>query len=265
VSAHPAFDADRWYGAVAERRSRRAFSGVRPTDEQLDLIEATAREFRPFADARVLLVRDVPDTFFTGLVGSYGKVSGARSALVFIADATSATGGEHCGYTGEGAVLEAGALGLTTCWLAGSFSRSTVTAAVALEPGEIVRAISPVGTPLTQPSATERRLFGATKPKRRRSLDEIAPGHAEWPRWAVAGAEAARIAPSAMNRQPWRFRMEDGSAVVSSASMPTPVASPRLDCGIAMLHFELGARSEGCDGAWEPLAGRDVARWVPLS
>jgi len=68
-----------------------------------------------------------------------------------------------------------------------------------------------------------------------------------------------------MNRQPWRFRMDDGAVVVSAVGFPTPAASPRLDCGIAMLHFELGARAEGCDGAWESLAGRDVARWVPLA
>lgn len=265
MSAHPAFDADRWYEATADRRSRRAFDGVKPGDDLLDRIDATAADFRPFDDARVLLVRDVPDTFFTGLVGSYGKVTGARSALVFIADATSATRSEHCGYTGEGAVLEAGALGLTTCWIAGSFSRSAVTATVELEANEVVRAISPVGYPVSRPSTTERFLFGASRPKRRRPLEEIAPGSGEWPRWAVAGAESARIAPSAMNRQPWRFRMDDGAIVIAAATPPTPMGLSRLDCGIAMLHFELGARAEGCDGAWEALAGTDVARWVPIT
>jgi len=196
VSVHPAFDADRWYAAIDSRRSRRAFDGVMPAAGQLDLIEATADGFRPFDDARALLVRDVPDAFFTGLIGSYGKVTDARSALVFIADTSSPTSPEHCGYTGQGLVLEAHALGLTTCWIAGSFSRSAVKDAVHMEPGEVVRAISPVGHALAEPSATEVRLFGATKPKRRRSLEEIAPGHGAWPRWAVAGVEAARIAPS---------------------------------------------------------------------
>lgn len=265
MSAHPAFDADRWYEAVSVRRSRRAFDGVRPAEDRLDVIDATATGFRPFDDARVLLVRDAPDAFFTGVIGSYGKVTGARSALVFIADGSSATCAEHCGYMGEGVVLECNALGLATCWISGSFSRSAVTAAAHLGPDEVVRAISPLGHPLRQPTATERLLFGAAKAKRRRPLEEIAPGSADWPQWAVAGVESARIAPSAINRQPWRFRMEDGAVVVRAAGPALPLAPARLDCGIAMLHFELGARAEGCDGTWEALTAPDVARWVPIT
>ncbi len=264
MTIHPAFDADRWLSAVSDRRSRRAYDGRPVAGSDLDAIAATAGEFRPFDDARVVLVRDVPAAFFTGLIGSYGKVTGAPSALVFIADGSSATNAEHCGYTGEGVVLEANALGLETCWISGSFSRSTVTAAMSLEPGEVVRAISPVGHAVVRPTVTENLLYGAGRPKHRRELDEIAPGSAEWPAWAVAGVAAARVAPSAMNRQPWRFRTEDGAVVIAASGPSIPLASVRLDCGIAMLHFELGARSEGCDGAWESLTGRDVARWVPL-
>jgi nitroreductase len=262
VTPHPAFDADRWLGAVTARRSRRAFDGRSVSGADLDAIEATAEQFRPFDDARVEFVREAPGTFFTGIIGSYGKVTGAPSALVFIVDDSSGASAEHCGYTGEGVLLEANARGLTTCWIAGFFSRSTVTAAMSLAPREVVRAISPVGYAVGAPTSAERRLYGAAKPKRRRGLDEIAPGHGQWPAWAAAGLEAARIAPSAMNRQPWRFRMEDGAMVVSTAGRSMPLA--RLDCGIAMLHFELGARSEGCDGTWEPMSGHDVARWVPL-
>ena len=98
----------------------------------------------------------------------------------------------------------------------------------------------------------------------RRSPNVIAPGCAAWPDWARAGVELARIAPSAMNRQPWRFaRAEDGSLLVSFEGSDTPVISKRLDCGIAMLHFELGAREAGAAGSWELLSGRDVAHWMP--
>ena len=265
MTRHPAFDADRWLDALPERRSRRAFDGRAVSAADLDAIEATAAAFLPFGDARVLLVREVPQAFFTGLIGSYGRVTGAPSALVFVADGSSPASAEHCGYTGEGIVLEANARGLETCWIAGSFSRSAVAAALPLASHEVVRAISPVGHATVEPTTTERRLFGATKPKRRRSLDEIAPGYEQWPAWAVAGLSAARIAPSAMNRQPWRFRMQDGAVIVAIAGPSVPLAPARLDCGIAMLHFELGARGEGCDGAWEPMIGHDVARWVPLT
>jgi nitroreductase len=265
MPAHAALHADRWFSALATRRSRRAFDGQPLSTAEIAALEATAESFRPFADARVAVVRDAPDDLFSGIVGSYGKVTGARSALVFIADSSSPTAEEHCGYTGEGLVLEARALGLDTCWVSGSFFPKVACGLLELAKGEVVRAVSPVGRALVQPPLSERLLFRPQAPKFRRPLDEIAPGHATWPAWASEGLRAARIAPSAMNRQPWRFRYENGAVVVATRALDVPRARPRLDCGIAMLHFELGARSEGSDGAWVALDPPDVARWDPFA
>lgn len=262
---HPSFDADRWYAAVPTRRSRRAYTGDPPTAAQADAISRTAETFRPYDDARVVFLLEAPPSLFTGIIGSYGKVKGACSAFVFIADGTSSSADEHCGYTGEGLVLEAHSLGLATCWIAGSFSRSVARDLVSLGEGEVIRAVSPVGHALGVPSRTEKVLYRADHPKYRKPLDEIAYGHSSWPAWASEGVHAARLAPSAMNRQPWRFRLEEGAVVVSSSGSGAPLVRSRLDCGIAMLHFELGARSEGSDGVWEALAAPDVARWVPLA
>ncbi len=258
----PPFDAGRWFEAVPGRRSRRAFEGV-PASEDLAALTATAEAFAPFDDARAFFVPLAPPKLFSGIIGSYGKVQGACSALIFVTSGSSPAADVHCGYTGEGIVLEAHARGLGTCWIAGSFSRATAGALSGLRPGEKVRAVSPVGRPLDRFTGAEKVLYGQGRPKHRKELEAIAPGIGTWPAWASAGVRAARIAPSAMNRQPWLFRHEEGSVVVSLNS-PAP-GMGRLDCGIAMLHFELGARSEGSDGAWELLSGDDVARWVPFT
>jgi hypothetical protein len=263
MPAHPAFDADRWFEALATRRSRRAYDGISMDPEKLRLLKLTAETFVPFEDARAVIVENAPPDLFTGIIGSYGKVSGATSAIVFVVDTTSPTADEHCGYIGEGIVLEASALGLGTCWISGSFSKAVSTELVTLKEGEAVRAVSPVGRPALTLSGTERLLYRQDKPKFRRPLDEIAPGHESWPVWAAEGARAARVAPSAINRQPWRFRYENGSVIISAAS--SAPGTGRLDCGIAMLHFELGARTEGNDGAWVAMTGTDVARWEPFS
>jgi nitroreductase len=263
MPAHPALRADRWFAALASRRSRRAYDAVDIDPKKLDALREAAKTFAPFLDARAVVVEHPPTDLFTGIIGSYGRVTGAPCALVFVQDGTSPTADEHCGYTGEGLVLEARALGLGTCWIGGSFSRAKSLALVDLADGEVVRAISPVGHATETLSIAERLLFGEARPKFRRPLDEIAPGHAAWPAWASEGVRAARIAPSAMNRQPWRFRYTDG-AIVLSLKGPAPRMG-RLDCGIAMLHFELGARSEGSDGAWVSLDAPDVARWEPFT
>lgn len=254
-------DLDRWLDAVAVRRSRREYDGAPVAPADLAGLAALCETFRPFPEARAVLIPEAPPSLFFGIVGSYGRVSGAPSALAFVAG-EGPHAGERCGYTGEGLVLEATARGLATCWVGGSFSRSKVAGIVELEAGETVRCVTPVGHALPRPPARERVIFGAGKEKRRRALEELAPGAESWPAWARAGVEAARLAPSAMHRQPWRFALEDGAVRISAAGTPTPVVGLRLDCGIAMLHFELAARAAGCDGAWEPLEGADVARWV---
>lgn len=256
-----AHDPAQWLSAIFSRRSRRAYDGA-PTTEQLSRLKEVAADFQPFDDARTVVIEDIPPALFTGIVGSYGRVKGAATALAFVADPSSPHADEHCGYTGEGVVLEAHAMGLATCWIGGLFSRQQSRSLVELRDGEVIRALSPVGPPSSQATEAEKLVYGHGRPKFRRPLEEIARGHSRWPEWAVWGVEAAQLAPSAMNLQPWRFRYENGSVVVTTA--PGLTGFRRLDCGIAMLHFELGARAAGADGAWEPLEAPDVARWVPL-
>jgi len=83
--------------------------------------------------------------------------------------------------------------------------------------------------------------------------------------WARAAVECARLAPSATNRQPWRFRFEGEGLVVEKSRGPElPMVTKRLDCGIAMLHAELGAWNAGVSGVWlESADGREVARFEP--
>jgi hypothetical protein len=258
----PPFDAGRWFEAIPERRSRRAFEAV-PDTEDLSGLTATAAAFAPYDDARAFVVPIAPPGLFKGIIGSYGRVLGPCAALVFVTSGTSPDADVHCGYTGEGLVLEAAARGLGTCWIAGSFSRSVAAGLSDLRDGEKVRAVSPVGRPLARYSSAERLVYGQGRPKSRKALEAIAPGLESWPAWVGAGVRAAQIAPSAMNLQPWLFRYEDGAVVVAVKGSAPGLG--RIDCGIALLHFELGARSEGSDGAWEQMSGDDVARWVPFT
>lgn len=255
----------RWLAAIAVRRSRRTFDGLPVVEADLDALEALCRSFRPYGDARIALVRKAPATLFKGILGSYGKVVGAPSALVFLGTPAEDGTDQHVGFTGEAVVLEATALGLDTCWIGGTLDRRVAAGVARIMPGERVFAISPLGHATSDAPSSERLIYGWGKPKKRRTIDEIAPDSAGWPTWAAAGLEAARVAPSAMNRQPWRFRRGDDGIVVSGSGVNTPGVTQALDCGIAMLHFELAARAVGGPGVWvDTEAGsRDIARWLP--
>ena len=79
----------------------------------------------------------------------------------------------------------------------------------------------------------------------------------------MSAVEAARLAPSGANRQPWRFRLEERGLALPMA--PGAYWTAPIDCGIAMLHAELGALHEGVRGDWVRLAAPDVARFEPAA
>jgi len=252
-----------WLEAVQVRRSRRSFDGRRPDADALAALQEHVDAFRPFDAARVVLLPEAPQSLFLGIVGSYGGISNAPSALAFIGRTADPGVRAAVGYTGEAAVLEATRLGLGTCWVGGAFNPSKGAAIAGAQSDERVFAVSPLGYPEARIGAKERIVFGVGRPKRRKGVEEFAPGVGSWPAWAQAAAAAVKVAPSAMHRQPWMLRMDGDSLVIGCQGPDTPKVSKRLDCGIAMLHAELGALSTGVAGEWELLTGDDVGRFTP--
>lgn len=258
--------APEWLASIPVRHSRRRFDGVPVPAELLQALADHCRGFRPHDEARVTLIETPPPGLFTGIVGGYGKISGAPHALAMIAKGDSAEVEFRAGYAGEAAILEATALGLDTCWVAGFFSPKVAASAIALGPGERLVAVSPLGSAQAAKSGTERMMRKMASADSRRPLDAIAPGIGDaWPAWARSAVEAARLAPSAMNRQPWRFRYERDALVLSrDSASEVPKVTKALDCGIAALHAELAAAAAGAPGTWAIVArGLDVAEYRP--
>jgi nitroreductase len=246
---------DRWFRSIPVRISRRAYSPLLPEEDKLARLGQVCREFRPFPEVRSELVAQRPEDEFKGLVGGYGRVTGAPAYIAFIGRMNSARVQEAAGYTGEGIILEATALGLSTCWV-GGFGR------VEMRNEERVLSITPVGYAPREKTRQEKIMSGVVGSGRRKPLSALLAGRIDAP-WMGAALEAARLAPSARNRQPWRFRIERGAVVVAAHGPFSPsTISKRLDCGICMLHFELGARAYGVAGKWEILPSPDVARFV---
>ncbi len=259
-----------WYDAIGARVSRRRFAPQAVPAELRARLEAHIAETGALRGARACLVDDAGETLFTGVLGGYGAVSGMPLTAAFIgrdggadegADADS--GQSDVGYLGEAFILEATGLGLGTCWIAGSFDKERAGRVIELAPGERVVAITPLGYPTKKQPGGERLLRSAVRASARISVEKLAPGILDgtWPRWAVTAVQAARLAPSGANRQPWRFRLS-GDALVMSRAAKLYWTAP-IDLGIARLHLELGAAHEGVSGAWEELPAPDVARFTP--
>ncbi len=259
AALHP--NAPAWREAIPHRRSRRSYDRTPAPAAALRALEALAEEAR-VPHARAVVLPEAPQSIFAGILGSYGGISGAHSALAFVGDG-SYEADAWVGYIGEALVLEATRLGLGTCWVGGLFNGHVAARLAGTSAGERVYAISPLGTPIDRVTLKERVLMGGAHAKQRLQPDVFAPEHQAWPDWARSALPAVQVAPSAMNRQPWRFALDgDGSTLTLSYEGDVGLrVTKRLDCGIAMLHAELGMAEAGVTGRWAVL-GADAAPQV---
>lgn len=210
---------ERFYAAVSKRRSIRKFSAAPDVAHKSALSYAAARVCLP--GVRIELGEGEPETIFRKLP-LVGGITGTNRYAAVIADKKDDLSGLYAGASGEAFVLEAVSLGLGTCWL-GSFREKGVD--IPLNENEKILAVIALGIPDEEPRELKRK-----------KLTDICYGDpASWPLWAYNAAECVRLAPSAINRQPWKMAF----AGRTMALLRKPFAGD-LDMGIAMLHMSLG-------------------------
>lgn len=258
--------ASRWHKVIEQRRSRRNFDGKLPKNNHLKKIQAVCNDFRPFDGIRAVLVKESPDSVFKGIIGAYGIIKDSKAFIAFIGNEKNQAVEEQVGYMGEGIILEAEAIGLNTCWIGGTYRPEIVDSLIDLEENEKVYAITPIGYAKRRLGFEERVMSGFGLMHRRKSLSELVKGvkKKDLPGWIRYSLEAARLAPSAVNRQPWVFMVEKDSIIVAvnDKNLKRESVMPkRLCCGIAMLHLETAARNVGVNGTWEFLNPPGVARF----
>lgn len=259
--------AESWHQSIFVRHSERQYSDEPVSEEDLSSLEKMCREFRPFEGARAELVRSPPDDVFRGAVGSYGKVNGAPHYVAFVGDEDSPTVDIALGYMGEGIILEATALGLNTCWVAGFFRPEVVRKHIDVADSEYVTGVTPIGYAEDSVVRIDSLRSGYVRLHKRQQLNNlILPKSLPPKQWMTKALEAARLAPSAINRQPWRFLIDDDSISIIETRFGDLFGriSYRLDCAIAMLHLELGALAAGTRGKWVFLEKPQVAKFVAV-
>lgn len=230
---------ERLLSAVTKRRSIRVFSPLEDVALKSALHFTAARLSLP--GVRIVIGEGDPEKLFHHLP-VVGGVTGTGLYAAVIADEGEPLSHLHAGICGEAFVLEAVSLGLGACWL-GFFKENGLY--IPMEEYEKVMAIIAVGIPQGEPRALKRK-----------TLTEICYGDsAAWPLWAYNAAESLRLAPSAINRQPWRLAF----AGHTLALFARPFASD-LELGIALLHLSLGLGETAHEVRWGE--GKEVAMIV---
>ncbi|MDP3488254.1 MAG: nitroreductase family protein [Bacillota bacterium] len=235
--------------AIPRRHSVRQYTAKEiPNDLLNRLMVSEGIRRLDLTGCRVELVH-VPgelDNVFSGIIGNYGKIKGSSALIALLVPEDSGELGLlEAGYVGEQYVLRATSLGLATCWVGGMFRFKTLMGRLSIGPAEKVAAIISVGWPIskTDPMANLVHLF-----VKRKTLEQIV--HKDLLQsagWVRTAAEAVRIAPSAVHRQPW-FLSGTPARVVLSPTRQGGFTS--MDLGIAMLHFELASEHAGQIGKW---------------
>jgi nitroreductase len=175
---------------------------------------------------------------------------------------------EDFGYGMEAIILYSTSLGLGTCWLGGTFTRSSFSGKIGLTDGETLPAVTSIGYPAEKSRVHRiRKLAGSDRrlPWNNLFFDTTVgnPLEKENAGLYATPLEMVRIAPSASNHQPWRIirannsyhfylqrnnRLKAGSFLNRLLKMAD---LQRVDMGIAMCHFELTALELGLSGKWE--------------
>lgn len=131
---------------------------------------------------------------------------------------------EALGYAGELLALKAQAIKLNTCWVAATYRKRKVKAAVA--PGEKLYAVIAVGVGETQGFDHKSKSLAS----RQKGPDPL-------PQWFRDGVNAAMLAPTALHRQSFCFTLTENDGV----SLRSRGVCKGLNAGILKCHFEIGA------------------------
>lgn len=228
---------------IRTRKSVRTFDGKRISDDEVQkLADYCSTITNPF---------DIPVEFVLLDAEKHGLSSPVITGEhLYIAAKVPKV--EHCaeafGYAFEKMVLYAWSLGIGTTWIAGTMKRENFEKAAQLGGNEIMPCISPLGYPAKKKSVKELAMRTAIRADKRLAYKELFfENDFKTPltisdEAAVNALEAVRLAPSAVNKQPWRivkvgnvYHFYEHRSLSGNSDSVWDVQ--KVDMGIALCHF----------------------------
>ena len=220
-------------------------------------IEKSRGPFQPKVRLKIL---HLDEDINGARLGTYGVIKGTKlyiGAAVEEGDMDL----EELGYEMESLILYATSLGLGTCFIAGTFNKNEFEKAMYLNERERFPIISPIGYPANKKSIVERFSRIVSKASVRKEWKEIfyledfqSPiQEKDFSGEFEVVLENLRLAPSAVNNQPWRiviqgdnfhFYKVDGENTYKVMGIDLN----RIDIGIAICHFDLSCKDFGILG-----------------
>ena len=233
------------WNIMEKRISCRSYQNQVLSQELLDKLKAFTAELNQESGLHMELIHTpeavlkLAGAMFSGTVHTYLVLAGKDNALT----------AEQLGYYGEKFVLYATALGLGTCWVAGTYDKKSVRTELA--DGEKIHSVIPVGIP-SEEIPSKQKMIRSMLRKRDRSPEaflESETAFADVPEWIQNGIRAVLLAPSAVNQQPVNLVYHDDRIFMKIWKNGHGMRF--IDMGIAKYHFELGASLTGTQGCFQ--------------
>ena len=211
--------------AVARRHSVRAYTDKKIEGEVLNELLQEIENCNKDSGLNLQLVTDKADVF-TGKLAQKVGFKGANNYIAVVGKKSDDLE-EKCGYFGEKIVLKAQMLGLNTCWTVGTFNRRNAKSNINLNKGEKLVCVIAIGYGENQ-----------GKPHKSTLIDFLFRCRGDMPSWFMEGMQCALLAPTAMNKQKFCFKLLDDNKIKAEV---TSRFYSKINLGIAKLHFEIGA------------------------
>jgi len=224
-----------WYDAMYARSSVRKYTGA-PDQEQIARLGLLCKK---------LSWQGITVRMFKG-PGLKAQIKGTDVYAIIVAK--RGTPMEMEGFMGEALVLEAAAMGLGTCWLGAGYVPEIINRNVNLQTDENVHCVIAIGKCDMPAFAPKRKPLAKISNVTEEKLAELGA-------WQQEAVKAARIAPSAVNMQPWRIEADKTSVSILEPEFVLIKKYAALDRGICMLHAAVGAYHAGREAIWKKVEG----------
>ena len=208
---------------IKSRHSVRVYNDKAIEQEKIDFLNEIIDKCNKEGNLNIQLVLNDEETFERYIL-HYGKLKNAKNYIALVGNKNDKNLDQKCGYFGEKIVLEAKDIGLNTCWVGGSYKKGLVKAK--LKKDDTVVCIIAIGYSDTNGNPHKSKEFKDV------SISKDVPN------WYKKGIEYALLAPTAINQQKFKFKLEDKKTVSLRSGIGPFV---KVDLGIVKYHFELGA------------------------
>ena len=200
---------------IHKRYSCRTYQDLPISNSDLAVLEdfTAACQIGPLGNQarfKVVAAQEGDSPSLKGL-GTYGFIKNPTGFIIGVSEEKSGAL-EDFGYLMETILLRATDIGLGSCWLGGTFTRSRFSSQMNLQDGEIIPAVASIGYPADQSVWVDKTIRAGARAHHRLPWENIFftnefgnPLNPDDAGNYHEPLDLVRLAPSASNKQPWRI------------------------------------------------------------